>query len=80
MTQSVENLVQFLNSLPLPQQTQIAESLLEEAKWIASSPPPKNKALVEAMIKRVDEEIAAGTTMTLEEFLIEADEYDRKNR
>ncbi len=80
MSPQVETLVQFLNTLPIAQQEEMAEQFLEEAKQIIALPPRKNRALVEAMIKRVDEEIEAGTTMTLEEFLIEADEYDRENR
>ena len=80
MSPQIENLVQFLSKLPQPQQNKMAESLLEEAKWEASLESPKAKAVLDKMLERVREEIEEGTTMPLEEFLIEADKYDKENR
>lgn len=79
MTQSVENLVQFLNSLPLPQQTQIAESLLEEAKWEASIQAPKGKAFIEGLIEKTKRDAREGRGMSLDEFLQKAEQYNIEN-
>jgi hypothetical protein len=80
MSPQVETLVQFLNSLPIAQQEEMAEQFLEEAKQIIALPPRKNRALVEAMIQRVDEQIEAGKTMPLEEFLEKARQYNKENK
>lgn len=69
MIQPVQELLNFLSSLPVAQQTEIAQSLLEEAKWEASLKSAKGKAFVDNLIAEVEEEIKAGTTIPLEEWL-----------
>ena len=77
MSQAVQELVQFLNSLPMPQQDEIAESLLEEAKWEASFKTPKGKAFIEHLIQKTKRDAKEGRGMSLDEFLEKADELNK---
>jgi len=73
MIQQVENLVHFLNQLPVTQQARVAEILLKEAQYEISE-SPKNRAWVEQLIQETEEDINQCNTMSMREFIRKAQE------